>query len=89
MGKDYRKPSPGERFSRVSLQIDSEVRPAQGPTVQDAYAPDRTDVRSQLHATLDRYRKLLTGIHDRQIDLPNDNFDVWRKHRSREIPIER
>src|SRR5256884_560388 len=31
---------------------------------------------ASFNATLDRYRKLLTGIREGRIDLPNDNFDV-------------
>jgi hypothetical protein len=31
---------------------------------------------ASFNATLERYRKLLRGIRDGEIDLPNDNFDV-------------
>ncbi len=62
-GKDYRKPSPGERFLAF-LQFRT-------PTPQTEQM-----FEASFNATLDRYRELLTEVREGRLDLPNDNFDV-------------
>ncbi len=75
-GKDYRKPSPGERFLAFLFTLIPKfgrlkVLQFKTPTPQTEQM-----FEASFNATLDRYRKLLTGIREGQIDLPNDNFDV-------------
>src|SRR2546429_4455901 len=75
-GKDYRKPSPAERFLAFLLTWIPKFGPLKVLQFKTPTPQTEQMFEASFNATLDRYRKLLTGIHDGQIDLPNDNFDV-------------
>jgi len=75
-GKDYRKPSPGERFLAFLFKLIPKFGPLKVLQFKTPTPQTEQMFEASFNATLDRYRKLLTGIHDGQIDLPNDNFDV-------------
>src|SRR5205809_404579 len=75
-GKDYRKPSPGERF----LAFVSKLIPKWGPLkiLQFRTPTPETEhmFEASFNATLSRYRKLLTQTEEGTLQLQNDNFDV-------------
>ncbi|PYU66501.1 MAG: hypothetical protein DMG49_22095 [Acidobacteria bacterium] len=75
-GKDYRKPSPGERFLAFLYKLIPKFGPLKILQFRTPTPQTELMFEASFNATLDRYRKLLTGIRDGQIDLPNDNFDV-------------
>src|SRR2546423_1832098 len=75
-GKDYRKPSPGERFLAFLFTLIPKFGPLKVLQFKTPTPQTEQMFEASFNATLDRYRKLLTGIHDGQIHLPNDNFDV-------------
>src|SRR6266550_1380056 len=78
-GKDYRKPSPGERF----LAFVSKLIPKWGPLkiLQFRTPTPETEhmFEASFNATLDRYRELLTEVREGRLDLPNNNFDTGEK----------
>ncbi len=75
-GKDYRKPSPGERF----LAFVSKLIPKWGPLkiLQFRTPTPETEhmFEASFNATLSRYRTLLTQTEEGTLQLENDNFDV-------------
>jgi hypothetical protein len=75
-GKDYRKPSPGERFLAFLFRLVPKFGPLQILQFRTPTPQTEQMFEASFNATLDRYRKLLTELRDGQIDLPNDNFDV-------------
>ena len=75
-GKDYRRPSPGERFLAFLFKLIPKFGPLKVLQFKTPTPQTEQMFEASFNATLDRYRKLLTGIHDGQIHLPNDNFDV-------------
>jgi len=75
-GKDYRKPSPGERFLAFLFTLIPKFGPLKVLQFKTPTPQTEQMFEASFNATLDRYRKLLTGIREGQIDLPNDNFDV-------------
>src|SRR5437016_8741813 len=75
-GKDYRRPSPGERFLAFLFKLIPKFGPLKVLQFKTPTPQTEQMFEASFNATLDRYHKLLTGIHDGQIDLPNDNFDV-------------
>jgi hypothetical protein len=75
-GKDYKKPSVGERFlAFLYLLIPKfgrlKVLQFKTPTPQTEQM-----FEASFNATLERYRRLLTEEASGGVDLPNDNFDV-------------
>ena len=64
-GKDYRKPSPGERFLAFLYKLIT-------PQTEQMF-------EASFNATLDRYRELLTEVREGKLDLPNNNFDTGEK----------
>jgi len=75
-GKDYRKPSPGERFLAFLYKLIPKFGPLKILQFKTPTPQTEQMFEASFNATLDRYQKLLMGIRDGQIDLPNDNFDV-------------
>lgn len=75
-GKNYRKPSPGERF----LAFIYKLIPKWGPLkiLQFRTPTPETEhmFEASFNATLSRYRKLLTETEEGTLQLENDNFDV-------------
>ena len=75
-GKDYHKPSPGERFLAFLYKLIPKWGPLKilqfrTPTPQTEHM-----FEASFNATLDRYRQLLTETEEGRLQLPNDNFDV-------------
>ena len=75
-GKNYKKPSPGERFLAFLYTLLPKFGPLKilqfrTPTPQTEHM-----FEASFNATLSRYRRLLKETGEGTLQLPNDNFDV-------------
>jgi hypothetical protein len=75
-GKDYHKPSPGERFLAFLYKLLPKIGPLQILQFKTPTPQTEQMFEASFNATLDRYRKLLTEVREGTLKLPNDNFDV-------------
>ena len=75
-GKDYRKPSPGERFLAFLFKLIPKFGPLKILQFRTPTPETELLFEASFNATLDRYRELLTGVREDKLDLPNENFDV-------------
>ncbi len=75
-GKDYRKPSPGERFLAFLFKLIPKFGPLQILQFRTPTPQTEQMFEASFNATLDRYRELLKELREGRLDLPNNNFDV-------------
>ncbi len=75
-GKDYRKPSPGERFLAFFYKLLPKFGPLKILQFRTPTPQTERMFEDSFNATLDTYRKLLTDAREGRLDLPNHNFDV-------------
>jgi hypothetical protein len=75
-GKDYHKPSPGERFLAFLYKLLPKIGPLQILQFRTPTPQTEQMFEASFNATLDRYRKLLAEVREGTLKLPNDNFDV-------------
>ena len=75
-GKDYRKPSPGERFLAFLYKLIPKFGPLKILQFRTPTPQSEQMFEASFNATLDHYRELLTNLRENQLDLPNNNFDV-------------
>jgi len=75
-GKDYHKPSPGERFLAFLYKLLPKIGPLQILQFKTPTPQTEQMFEASFNATLDRYRKLLEEVREGSLRLPNDNFDV-------------
>jgi len=75
-GKDYHKPSPGERFLAFLYKLLPKFGPLKVLQFKTPTPETERMFEASFNATLDRYRELLTKVREDKLDLPNDNFDV-------------
>lgn len=75
-GKDYHKPSPGERFLAFLYKLLPKIGPLQILQFKTPTPQTEQMFEASFNATLDRYRKLLAEVREGTLKLPNDNFDV-------------
>lgn len=75
-GKDYRKPSPGERFLAFLLRLIPKFGPLKVLQFRTPTPQTEQMFEASFNSTLDHYRKLLTELREGPLELPNDNFDV-------------
>src|SRR5436309_11782139 len=75
-GKDYRKPSPGERFLAFLFKLIPKFGPLKILQFKTPTPETEQMFEASFNATLDHYRELLTNLRESRLDLPNDNFDV-------------
>jgi len=75
-GKDYRKPSPGERFLAFIYKLIPKFGPLKILQFRTPTPQTEQMFEASFNATLDHYRELLTALREGKLDLPNDNFDV-------------
>src|SRR6266436_9998148 len=78
-GKDYRKPSPGERFLAFLFKLIPKFGPLQILQFRTPTPQTEQMFEASFNATLDRYRELLTEVREGRLDLPNNNFDTGEK----------
>jgi len=75
-GKDYHKPSPGERFLAFLYKLLPKFGPLKVLQFKTPTPETERMFEASFNATLDRYRQLLTEVREDKLDLPNANFDV-------------
>jgi len=75
-GKDYRKPSPGERFLAFLFKLIPKFGPLKILQFRTPTPQTEQMFEASFNATLDHYRELLTALREERLTLPNDNFDV-------------
>jgi len=75
-GKDYRKPSPGERLLAFLFKLVPKFGPLKILQFRTPTPQTEQMFEASFNATLDRYRELLTEVRESRLDLPNNNFDV-------------
>jgi hypothetical protein len=75
-GKDYRKPSPYERFLAFLYKLIPKFGPLKILQFRTPTPQTEQMFEASFNATLDRYRGLLTEVREGKLDLPNNNFDV-------------
>src|SRR5258707_6206626 len=78
-GKDYRKPSPGERFLAFLYRLIPKFGPLKILQFRTPTPQTEQMFEASFNATLDRYRELLTEVREGRLDLPNNNFDTGEK----------
>ena len=75
-GKDYRKPSPGERFLAFLFKLIPKFGPLKILQFRTPTPETEKMFEASFNTTLDRYRELLGEVRDGRLNLPNQNFDV-------------
>jgi zinc dependent phospholipase C len=75
-GKDYRKPTLGERFLAFLYKLIPKFGPLKVLQFRTPTPQTEQMFEASFNATLDRYRKLLAEEGEGTLQLPNDNFDV-------------
>jgi hypothetical protein len=75
-GKDYHKPSLGERFLAFLYKLLPKFGPLKVLQFKTPTPQTERMFEASFNATLDRYRELLQDLREGRLDLPNDNFDV-------------
>ncbi len=75
-GKDYRKPSPGERFFAFLFRLIPKFGPLKILQFRTPTPQTEQMFEASFNATIDRYRELLTDVRADKLSLPNSNFDV-------------
>ncbi len=75
-GKDYHKPSPGERFLAFLYKLIPKFGPLKILQFRTPTPQTEQMFEASFNATLDRYRRLLREASEGTLQLLNDNFDV-------------
>jgi len=75
-GKDYRKPSPGERFLAFLYKLIPKFGPLKILQFRTPTPQTEQMFEASFNATLDRYRELLIEAREGRLSLANNNFDV-------------
>jgi len=75
-GKDYHKPTPGERFLAFLYKLLPKIGPLKVLQLRTPTPDTERMFEESFNATMDRYRKLLEGLGEGRLELPNINFDV-------------
>jgi hypothetical protein len=75
-GKDYHKPTSGERFLAFLYKLIPKFGPLKVLQFRTPTPQTEQMFEASFNATLDRFRKLLEEAGEGTLRLPNDNFDV-------------
>jgi hypothetical protein len=75
-GKDYRKPSPGERFLAFLYRLIPKFGPLKVLQFRTPTPQTEQMFEASFNSTLDHYRKLVEELREGRLELPNNNFDV-------------
>jgi hypothetical protein len=75
-GKDYKKPSAGERFLAFLYRLVPKFGPLRVLQFRTPTPQTEKMFEESFNATMERYRKLLAETREGHLDLPNDNFDT-------------
>src|SRR5437660_3116200 len=75
-GKNYKKPSPGERFLAFLYKLLPKFGPLKVLEFRTPSPETEHMFEASFNATLSRYRRLRSEEHTSELQLENDNFDV-------------
>ncbi|HET9995402.1 MAG TPA: zinc dependent phospholipase C family protein [Candidatus Acidoferrum sp.] len=75
-GKDYHKPSLGDRFLAFLYRLLPKIGPLKILEFKTPTPQTEQMFEASFNATLDHYRRLLTDVRRGGVALSNDNFDV-------------
>jgi hypothetical protein len=75
-GKNYQRPSAGERFLAFLFRLVPKIGPLRILEFRTPTPATEQMFEESFNSTLDRYKNLLEQARNGQLDLPNDNFDV-------------
>ena len=75
-GKDYQKPTFGEKFLAFLYKLLPKFGPLKVLQFRTPTPETQRMFRASFNATLDRYRKLIAELDGGKVELPNNNFDV-------------
>ena len=75
-GKDYHKPSAGDRFLAFLYKLVPKFGPLKVLEFRTPTPQTEQMFEASFNATLRRYRKLLVELREGTLTLPNDNFDL-------------
>lgn len=75
-GKDYQRPSKGEKFLAFVVRILPKIGPLRILTFRTPTPEAQKLFENSFNTTVDRYRYLLSELGKGQLNVPNDNFDV-------------
>jgi hypothetical protein len=75
-GKDYQRPTPGEKFLAFLIRILPKIGPLKILTFRTPTPEAEKLFENSFNVTLDHYRSLLTDLSKEHLELRNENFDV-------------
>jgi cation transport regulator ChaB len=75
-GKDYQKPTLGERFLAFLYKLIPKFGPLKVLQFRTPTPQTQTMFRASFNAALDQYRAMILDLRAGRLTLPNDNFDV-------------
>src|ERR1700739_561060 len=75
-GKDYQRPTPGEKFLAFLIRILPKIGPLKILTFRTPTPEAEKLFENSFNVTLDHYRSLLTDLSKERLALRNENFDV-------------
>jgi len=75
-GKNYQKPTLGQRFLAFLYKLIPKFGPLRVLQFRTPTPETQNMFRASFNATLDRYGHLIAALREGHLDLPNDNFDV-------------
>jgi Zinc dependent phospholipase C len=75
-GRDYKRPSPGDKFIAFLIRILPKIGPLRILTFRTPTPQAEKLFESSFNKAVDRYRLLLEQVDQGRLALPNDNFDV-------------
>lgn len=75
-GRDYKRPSPGDKFIAFLIRILPKIGPLRILTFRTPTPEAEKLFESSFNKAVDRYRVLLEQVDHGRLALPNDNFDV-------------
>jgi hypothetical protein len=75
-GKDYRRPTPGEKFLAFLIGILPKIGPLKILTFRTPTPEAEKLFENSFNVTIDHYRSLLTDLNKGRLELANENFDV-------------
>jgi Zinc dependent phospholipase C len=77
-GRDYSRPTPGDKFLAFLIRIMPKVGPLRVLTFRTPTPEAEKLFENSFNATVARYRRLLAEEAQGQLELPNQNFDVGK-----------
>jgi hypothetical protein len=75
-GKNYQKPTLGERFLAFLFRLIPKFGPLKVLEFRTPTPETQRMFRASFNATLDRYRELIAEWNEGKLELPNDNIDT-------------